>query len=308
MDRIEALAHVVAVADQGGFARAARTLGVSPPAVTRSIAALEAHLGAMLFHRSTRAVSLTDAGAAFVVTARRILADMDEAERQVRGTLADPAGLLHVTAPVLFGRLHVLPVVAELLDQHAALTIRLLLVDRTVRLVEEGIDIAVRIGPLPDSSLKATRIGAVRQVIVASPAYLARHGAPGDPADIANHAVVASSGPRGSADWQFAGGVRPVTPGRVRLSVNTVAATLAAAEAGVGIANLLSYQVDAALAAGRLVELLPGHAPPALPVHLVFDASRTAGAASRAFIDAMRARAQDQGWRDGRMSAGDAGA
>lgn len=289
MDRLQTLEMFVAVAAEGGFAAAARKLGSSPPAVTRGIAALEARLGTALFHRSTRAVALTDAGGAFLGEARRLLGDLADAERQVRGVQAAPRGQLYLTAPVMFGRLHVLPVVDALLTGHDALMVRMMLIDRNVRIVEEGIDVAVRIGALADSSLKAVRIGAVRQRLVASPAYLARRGAPAAVADLAGHDVIGMEGPRTANEWQLAHG-RWRFDRRPRLVVNTVDGAIAAAEAGLGIANLLSYQVADAIDAGRLVALLSADMPPPLPVHLLFEPSRAALPAVRLFVDAMKMR------------------
>lgn len=294
LDRLLTLEMFVAVASEGGFAAAARKLGSSPPAVTRGIAALEARLGTSLFHRSTRAVALTDAGAAFLGEARRILADLAGAEREVRGAQADPRGQLYLTAPATFGRLHVLPVVRALLEQHRDLGVRMMLIDRNVRIVEEGIDVAVRIGPLADSSLKAVRIGAVRQMLAASPAYLARRGAPVRLAELADHDLIGTMGPRAVNEWQFASGRWRLEP-RPRLVLNTVDAALAAAEAGLGIANLLSYQLADALAGGRLIALLSEEQPPALPVHLLFEPSRAALPAVRLFVAAMKARARMAG-------------
>ncbi|MGH6649782.1 MAG: LysR substrate-binding domain-containing protein [Sphingopyxis sp.] len=288
MDHLATLEMFVAVAGEGGFAAAARKLGSSPPAVTRGIAALEARLGTSLFHRSTRAVALTDAGAAFLGEARRILADLAGAERAVRGAAAEPRGQLYLTAPAMFGRLHMLPVVSALLAEHDALTARMMLVDRNVRIVEEGIDVALRIGPLADSALKAVRIGAVRQMLVASPAYLARHGAPAMVAELADHALIAMDGPRAGSEWRFADARLRLD--RPRLVVNTVDGAMAAAEAGVGIANLLSYQVMDAVDAGRLIALLAAEQPPALPVHLLFEPSRAALPSVRLFVAAMKAR------------------
>ncbi|MCA0211231.1 MAG: LysR family transcriptional regulator [Proteobacteria bacterium] len=289
MDRLLTLEMFVAVASEGGFAAAARKLGSSPPAVTRGIAALEARLGTTLFHRSTRAVALTDAGTAFLDQARRILAELAGAERELRGAAAEPRGQLHLTAPVMFGQLHVLPVVGDLMAQHRELTVRMMLIDRNVRIVEEGIDVAVRIGPLADSGLKAVRVGAVRQMLVASPAYLARRGAPATVADLADHDLIGTMGPRWTSEWQFANS-RWRLDAPPRLVVNTVDGVLAAAEAGLGIANLLSYQLAEAVDAGRLISLLADEQPPALPVHLLFEPSRAALPAVRLFIDAMKAR------------------
>lgn len=296
MGRLEAFGMFVGVADHGGFAAAARVLNASPPAVTRGIAALEAHLGVVLFHRSTRAVSLTDEGLRLLDRVRPILAELADAERQARGALAEPSGQLYVTAPVAFGRLHVLPVVTELLDRHSGLDIRMMMIDRNVRIIEEGIDVAVRIGELTDSSLKAIRIGAVRQTIVASPAYLARHGVPDRPEALASHKMIATTGPRAADQWRFGDKGKTRVTVKPRLLLNTVDSTIAAAEAGVGIANLLSYQVDDGLAAGRLVEILRPDAPVRIPVHLLFEASRGKSPATRAFLDAMSSRAIGQGW------------
>ena len=297
MDRLQTLEMFVAVADRGGFAAAARALRVSPPAVTRGIAELEARLGVVMFHRSTRAVTLTDEGAGFLEKARQIINDLGEAERAMSGAQSEPRGQLYVTAPVAFGRLHVLPVVTELLDRHAALNIRMMLIDRNVRMIEEGIDVAVRIGRLADSALKAVQIGAVRQVLAASPAYLARSGVPDAPEDLLHHHLIASTGPRAANEWRFGARHEIQIAVQPRLLVNTVDAAVAAAEAGAGIVNLLSYQVEDALGAGRLIEVLRPNAPDALPVHLLFEASRSGAAATRAFVDAMRERGRTHNWR-----------
>jgi DNA-binding transcriptional LysR family regulator len=294
MDRLLTLEMFVAVASEGGFAAAARKLGSSPPAVTRGIAALEARLGTLLFHRSTRAVALTDAGAAFLEQTRRILDDLAGAERELRGAAAEPRGQLYVTAPVMFGRLHVLPVVGALTAEHRQLMVRMMLIDRNVRIVEEGIDVAVRIGPLADSALKAVRIGWVRQMLVASPAYLARRGAPQVMADLAQHDLIGTIGPRAAGEWQLASGKWRLDP-RPRLVLNTVDGALAAAEAGLGIANLLSYQLAEAFAAGRLIALLTNEQPPALPVHLLFEPARARLPAVRLFVEAMTARGRAAG-------------
>lgn len=296
MDRFESLAAFVAVADQRGFAAAARALGISPPGITRAVAALERHLGVTLFHRSTRAVSLTDEGAAFLDRARRILADLREAEQIAMGGRSAPRGQLYVTAPVLFGRLHVLPVINALLAKHDGLSARMMLVDRNVRIVEEGIDVAVRIGSLPDSALRVVAIGSVQQTLVASPAYLAAHGVPVDPADLASHRCIIGSGVRVGNIWPFGTKSETLVEVTPRLTVNTVDATIAAAEAGSGIANVLSYQSTEAIAGGRLVRVLAKHAPPPVPVSLLYDAGRAAMPAVRVFIDAMRERARLGSW------------
>lgn len=296
MDRFEALTAFVAVADQRGFAAAARALGTSPPAITRAVAALERHLGVTLFHRSTRAVSLTDEGAALLDRTRRILADLRETEQVVTGGRSVPRGQLYVTAPVMFGRLHVLPVIDALLARHDGLSARMMLLDRNVRIVEEGIDVAVRIGALADSALRMIPIGSVRQTIVASPTYLAEHGVPAAPADLARHRCITGSGVRVGAAWRFCIKGETVVEVSPRLSVNTIDATIAAAEAGLGLANVLSYQSRDAITAGRLVPVLTDHAPPPMPVSLLYDSGRAAMPAVRAFIEGMRERARQKAW------------
>ncbi|MGF7154891.1 LysR family transcriptional regulator [Novosphingobium gossypii] len=297
MDRFETLTAFVAVADHRGFAAAARTLGSSPPSITRAVAALERHLGVSLFHRSTRAVSLTDEGVAFLDRARRILTDLREAEQIVTGGRSMPRGQLYVTAPTFFGRLHVLPVINELLARHEALNARMMLFDRNVRIVEEGIDVAVRIGTLTDSSLRTVAIGSVRQTIVASPAYVAEHGLPRTPVDLKAHRCIAGNGIRIGNAWPFGAKADEVVQVTPRLTLNTIDAAIAAAEAGQGFANVLSYQVADAIKAGRLVPVLTDHAPPPLPVSLLYDPGRAAMPAVRAFIEAMRDRARMRTWQ-----------
>lgn len=295
MDRLSSYEMFVAIAREGSFSGAARRLGLSAQAVTRGLAALEQRLGQRLFHRTTRAVSLTAQGAELLPRIERILGELADSEREFAGNQAEPHGELAITAPVAFGQLHVVPVVAALLAQHPLLDVRLLLLDRNVRLVEEGIDVAVRIGHLADSALRAVRIGAVRQVVVASPAYLARRGVPQSPGDIANHELIASNGPRELSEWRLGGNDNP-GKARRRLKVNSVSAIVAAAEAGVGLASLFSYQAADALAAGRLVEVLrPSQVDP-IPVQLVFEPGRAGSAATRAFIEAMRQRARQGRW------------
>lgn len=296
MDRFESLTAFVAVADRHGFAAAARALNTSPPAITRAVAALERRLGVTLFHRSTRAVSLTDEGAAFLDRARRIITELREAEQFVMGGRLVPRGQLYVTAPVLFGRLHVLPVITALLREHEGLSAHMMLLDRNVRIVEEGIDVAVRIGPLADSALRTVTIGSVRQTIVASPAYLAVHGIPASPDDLRIHDCITGSGPRAGGGWLFGAKGEVAVEIVPRLSVDTVDATLAAAEAGVGFANVLSYQSAEGIAAGRLVRVLADHTPPPLSVSLIYDAGRAAMPAVRTFIEAMREHARLGEW------------
>jgi DNA-binding transcriptional LysR family regulator len=294
MDRFVALSTFVAVAERNGFAPASRHLGMSPPTVTRTIAALERHLGVSLFRRSTRSVALTEEGAAFLERARDILTQLQEAEHAAMGAQAAPHGALYVTAPVVFGRLHVLPVTAGLLAAHQDLSVRLLLLDRNIRLVEEGIDVAVRIGGLPDSTLRAVAIGTVRQVLVASPGYCERRGRPAHPRELALHDIIAGDNVRTGTHWRF--GTRSHVAVTPRLTVTSIDAQLAAAAAGLGIANVLTYQAADGLAAGTLCSVLDEHAPAPLPVHLVYDVSRARLPAVRLFIESMRDYALGGAW------------
>ena len=298
MDRFEALSVFVAVADHHSFSGAARMLGQSPAKVTRAIAGLEAHLGVTLFHRSTRSVALSHEGAALLERARGLLSDLREAEHLVMGGASAPQGELRVTAPVMFGRLHVLPVVADLLAEYDGLSARMMLIDRNVRIVEEGLDVAVRIGALSDSSLMTVRLGSVGQSIVASPAYLERRGVPQAVSDLADHDCIGGSGVRFDNVWRFGSEGKVRMEFVPRLTANDVATSIAAAKAGAGIANVLSYQVAEELKGGTLVSLLADQMPSPMPVQLLYHASRAAMPSVRAFIEAMRRRAAEEAWRE----------
>lgn len=285
MDRIEAMTVFAAVADAGGFAAAARRLRLSPAAATRAVAALEARLGIRLLNRTTRRLSLTEPGARFLETARRLLAELDAAEKSAAGAAAEPVGQLVVTAPATFGRLHVAPLLGDFLAAHPGVTARLLLVDRVVDLVEEGIDAAVRIGALPDSSLQARKVGEVRRQVVASRAYLRRRGTPRHPRDLASHDIIAF-GSGGGREWKFGAGKERVSVTVApRLEVNDAAAAIALVERGDGLTRILSYQAAAALAARRLVPVLEPFVPPPFPVQLVHPSGRLLPAKTRAFLD-----------------------
>lgn len=286
MDRLHEIEVFVAVAEAGGFARAARRLRLSPPAVTRAVAALEERLGARVFERTTRSLVITEVGRRFLETARRILADLDAAEKEAVGTTTMPQGHLTVTASPAFGRSVVAPVVGAFLDRHPRVTVSLLLLDRLANLVEEGIDVAVRIAHLPNSSLIARRVGAVRRLLVASPDYLARRGVPRTPQDLRLHAVIAFTGLMPDRAWRYADGTATGTVSFMpRLEVNDALAAVAAAEAGEGITVSLSYMVADAIRAGRLVPVLDAHAPPPVPVHVVHPGSRLVSPKLRAFVD-----------------------
>ena len=286
MDKISGMRVFIAVAEAGGFAPAARQLGLSPPAVTRAIAAREERIGTRLLHRTTRLVKLTEAGARFLVDARRILAEIEEAEAAAAGDHARPRGLLTVTAPVLFGRMHVAPVVLDFLELHPEVSVRLLLLDRVTDLLDEGIDVALRIAHLPDSSLNAVRVGSVRRVACAAPAYLDRRGTPVVPADLAGHDTIGFGLSQTEREWVFGSGlklqrVRPAS----RLLVNTADVAIAAAIAGRGVTRVLSYQIASELMNKRLKLLLEDFDEPPVPIHLVHVEGRRAPARVRAFLD-----------------------
>jgi DNA-binding transcriptional LysR family regulator len=261
--------------------------------VTRAVAALEERLGARLLHRTTRVVRLTEAGTRFLADCKRILGEIDEAEAAAAGSHAEPRGQLVVTAPLMFGRLHVAPVVLDFMERHPQVAVRLLLLDRVTDLVEEGIDAAVRIGKLPDSSLTAIRVGSMRRIVCASPRYLRLHGTPRSPSDLAGHDVIAfANAPLG--EWSFgAEGSRQVVEPRARLEVNSAEVAVAAAAAGHGITRVLYYQAARELRGGHLKILLAEHEPPPGPIHIVHAEGRRVAARVRAFVDfaAQRLRA-----------------
>jgi DNA-binding transcriptional LysR family regulator len=286
MDRIDAMQAFVAVAELEGFAPAARKLGLSPSGVTRLIAALEERLGARLLQRTTRSVALTDAGARYLVRARRILADLEEAEASIQAERTRPSGRLVVSAPIGFGRLHVSPVMSEYLKRYAEVAGELRLADRMVNLVEDGVDLAVRIGHLADSSLVARHVGEMRRVVVASPGYLKAHGEPKTPEAVVSHQTIQFGGAAASPDWRFVRDGRDVRVTPVpRLTTNSADAALQYAVRGGGLTRVLAYQAADAIKAGRLKILLAKFEPPSLPIHVVYPTSRLLSAKVRAFID-----------------------
>jgi DNA-binding transcriptional LysR family regulator len=286
MDRFETFATFAAVADAGGFAAGARRVGRSAAAVTRAIAALEAELGTQLFRRTTRVVNLTDAGARFLSDVKRILADVEESSAAAAGAHRDLRGSLVVTAPVKFGELHVTPVLLDFLRAHVEVRARALLVDRVVDMLEEGVDVAVRIAHLRDSSLRAVRVGEVRRVLCASPAYLDQHGRPRKPADLRRHAVIAVADGAPPREWSFPRDGRSqrvaIEP---RLVTNGTETALSAAIVGLGITRALSYQVAEHVRHGRLVAILREHEPSPIPIHVVHASGASASARVRAFVD-----------------------
>jgi DNA-binding transcriptional LysR family regulator len=286
MDMLRAMRIFAAVADAHGLSEAGRKLGLSPPAVTRIIADLEAHLGVRLLTRTTRVIRLTDAGARFLDDSRRILVAVTEAEDGAHGLHDEPRGLVSITASVLFGRLFVTDLVIEFLRRFPGTQVSTLFVDRVVHLAEEGLDVAVRIGPLPDSSLRAIRVGTVRRVVCAAPAYLEGRGLPSKPEDLDAHELIGVTSLDAGLDWKFASAQGPVAR-RVnpRLFVNAHDVSVAAAEAGFGLTQALSYQVAPQLRDGRLQIVLSDHEPPPLPVHVIHREGNRSSARVRALVD-----------------------
>ena len=295
MDRFHQLKVYVAVAEEEGFAAAARRLQLSPPAVTRAVAALENTLGVKLLDRTTRYVRATEAGRRYLEDARSILAGLEAADEAAVGINAEPRGHLAVTAPVMFGQLFVMQGIIDYLQQYPAMEIEAVFLDRSVNLLEEGLDVGIRIGELPDSSMRALRVGSVRHVLVASPAYLERHTSPRVPQDLRQHTLIASAAGGFGSSWRFsdAAGEHPLKVA-ARLTVTSNEAAICAAHAGFGIARLLSYQVAAQVEAGTLQVLMPQFEPPEYPVHILHRESRHGSARVRAFIDLLAKRLREE--------------
>jgi DNA-binding transcriptional LysR family regulator len=284
MDRVDELSIFVAIVEAGSLVSAARRLRRSPPAITRALSSLEDRIGLRLVDRTTRRLAPTEAGSALAERARTWLADYEE--MLVGASQAPIRGVLRITAPVQFGRRHVAPIVSAFLNEYPDIRVELSLNDRNLDLIEEGLDLAVRIGPLVDSSLIARQVGSVRRVVVASPAYLARRGVPRTPADLATHDTIFGMARSSAREWRFGpprrGSVVRLSP---RLLVDDVEAQLQAAQAGRGIARVLSYQVSDELAAGSLVRLLRDFEPEPLPVQLVTLSRSHIAPKVRAFLD-----------------------
>ncbi|MDB5983709.1 MAG: LysR family transcriptional regulator [Pseudomonas sp.] len=286
MNRLESMSILIAVVDAGSLSAAARRLGMPLATVSRKVAELEAHLHTRLLHRTTRQLSLTEAGDSYVAACRRILEEIGEAERAATGEYASPKGELVVTAPVVFGRLHVVPVVAEFLAHYPEIDISLVLTDRVVHLMDEHADVAVRIGELPDSMLMATEVGTVRRVVCASPAYLATHGVPGKPQDLAGHDCITFEVLASMRAWVFGAGKSELSvPVHSRLTVNAAEAAIAAAILGVGVIRVLSYQVADAVRENELSIVLDEFESAPLPINLVHKGQTPLPLKLRAFFD-----------------------
>jgi DNA-binding transcriptional LysR family regulator len=276
----------VAVAEENGFARAARRLNMSPPAITRAVAELEARLGCRLLHRTTRTARLTAAGQRYLADCRRILAEIDDADRHAAGVHAAPSGTVSVTASVMFGRVILVPVLLDLLDRYPDISISTLFVDRVVHVIDEGIDVAVRIAELPDSALTAIRVGSVRRVVCASPDYLASRGCPRAPSDLSKHEIISFVSTAPGGDWAFEkdGRTHTFRP-RSRLILNTAESAIAAVTAGRGITRVLSYMIAPQLRTGALKIVLEDYEPRAVPIHVLHKEPGQTSARVRAVVD-----------------------
>jgi DNA-binding transcriptional LysR family regulator len=273
----------LAVVDTDGFSAAARKLGVSPSVITRAVTELEERLGTRLLTRTTRFVRLTDTGRVYADNCRRILADLEDADSTAAGTHAEPRGQITITATVNFGAMYVAPVVREYLALYPQVAMHCWFVDRNVNLVDEGVDVAVRIGQLPDSSLQAIKVGRVRQVMCAAPAYLARHGAPLRPEDLSQHTIVTATGLTPTPEFRFANDLKIRVQPRMTTTTNESAAAMAVA--GFGITRLPLYQIAPAVQRGELQLVLEAFERPAVPIHVVHREGRNASSKVRSFID-----------------------
>lgn len=291
MDQLHLMRVYVAVAENEGFAAAARFLNMSPPAVTRAIASLEEHLGIKLLARTTRHVRATDVGLRYLEDARRILQDVELANEAAIGINSEPKGDLSITAPVLFGQKHVMPVVVEYLNRFPEANVNAAFLDRTVNLLEEGFDVGIRIGELADSSMRARKIGEVELILVASPDYLAKTGRPVSPKDLKHHTIISSSSNNFSRDWLFThNGDKTKLHIQPRLTVTTNQSAIEAAKAGLGITRAVSYQVVEERKDNRLVTVLEPYQPAPLPIHIIHRESRFSSSKVRSFIDLMAER------------------
>lgn len=293
MDRFEAMRTLLAAVDGGSLSAASRSLRIPLPTVSRRVSDLESRLGAQLLVRTSRRIELTEEGVAYVAAARRILDELDDAERTVSGEYRAPRGELAVTAPIMFGKLHVAPIVHEFLAAYPDVSVRLILLDGVIDLVEAHVDVALRIGPLPDSSLVARRVGDVRWMFCASPQYLAKRGTPAHPAEMAEHDCIALEGLQRYRDWPFVEDrqTRSVSF-RPRFSVNTADAIIDATAAGLGIARVVSYQAADAIGRGDVSPIMAPFWTPPIPVHLVYGPRQQQPLKLRAFLDFVTPRLQ----------------
>jgi len=285
MDRIRSLEVFIAVAEAESFAAGARKLNLSAPSATRGINALEERLGTRLFTRTTRRVRLTDVGQAYLEDARLVLSHLSDADDAASGAATNPVGRLRLTCSNEFGRIYVMPILQEYLDLWPDVSVDVVMVDRVVNMIEEGFDVAVRIGPLPPSGLSALRVGSVRRVVCGAPSYFEEHGMPDTPDDLRDHKTIDIAPVTPTRDWLFGKDMEHPVRVTSRLTVSSVAAGIEAARSGWGLARALSYQIGPDLERGTLRSVLEDHEPESLPIHLVHIEGRRAAAKVRSFID-----------------------
>jgi DNA-binding transcriptional LysR family regulator len=291
MDKLEAMRVFIEVAESKSFVAASRKLGLSAPAVTRSIAQLEKVLGVRLFNRTTRHVRATDSGIRFYEDARKILEDVDQAMAAASGSYAEPKGVLSITAPVLFGQMHITPILTEYLQQNPLVTVKAVFYDRIGNLLDEGLDVAIRIGHLKDSSIYATPVGSVQRLLCASPTYLKKYGMPLHPSELINHEIIQASAVESSTTWQFESSTgKESVKVNPRLHCSHNGAAITAARQGFGITRLMSYQIGEDLKNGSLTRILSDYETRSLPVSVVHLEGRQANAKIRSFIDLATAR------------------
>lgn len=291
MDKIEMMRVFVEAAECQSFVAVSQKLSVSAPAITRSIAQLESSLGVRLFHRTTRRVRLTDSGTRYYQDAKRILEDIDEVEAGLAGVYADPKGTLSVTAPVLFGQKYIVPILVEYLENNPGVKVKAIFFDRIGNILEEGLDVAIRIGHLKDSGQFAIQVGSVRRVVCGSPDYFDKHGIPHSPSDLPNHQVILSSTVESSTTWGFespTGRISVKVAPRLLCTHNDSA--ISAAKSGFGITRLMSYQVGEELRSGALVRVLQNYEPDPMPVNIIHLEGRRANAKIRSFVDLAKQR------------------
>ena len=300
MDRLGSMSVFLAVVEAGSFSAAGRRLAMPLATVSRNVSELETHLKARLLNRSTRKLTLTDAGREYLAACKRILEDVSEAERTASGEFSTPKGELVITAPIVFGRLHVLPVIADFLKAFPEVDVRLVQSDRLANLLEDHVDLAVRVGALPDSNLSATRVAMIRRVACASPDYFRAHGMPMKPQDLNTHQCITFDALGSAYSWSFVvDGGQLLVPVHSRLVVNTAEAAIDAALASVGITRVLSYQIETARRSGLLALTLEAFEPAPFPVSLVYSSQRRLPLKLRAFLDFAAPRLRE------RLQAGD---
>jgi DNA-binding transcriptional LysR family regulator len=294
MDQFHLMQIYVAVAEEQGFAAASRRLKLSPPAVTRAVSALEEQLGIKLLNRTTRFVRTTDAGARYLEDAKRILLEVERVNEAVLGINANPKGLLSVTAPVLFGQKYVVPGIVDYLSTYPETQVNAVFLDRVVNLLEEGFDVGVRIGELPDSSMHARKVGHVHMMLVAAPEYLEQRGTPKHVEELKQHSLITAMTGNMAQDWHFMQNQKKLSLRiQSRFNVTTNQAAINAAKQGLGITRIISYQVEEEIAKGELQRILPEFTPPPIPIHIIHREGRMSSNKVRRFIDLMTERLQN---------------